>query len=180
MIKTWLLSWGAMAGVLGAMSSVQGWYSAAQTKGLDWSCQAPLVQLMVQLLSGATIMVEVEAEDSVATLKEIVKRREAAIARGLLALPGEEEQRLVAATPWNTPGLASGARVLHDSSTVAECGLRRLATITQLPLEPAPAPAPVPEPEPEPEAKTDEQISAEMFAELDDGDQELSAEELKR
>ena len=37
-----------------------------------------------------------------------------------------------------------------------------------------------PEPEPEPEPKTDEQISAEMFTALDDGDRELSAEELKR
>jgi hypothetical protein len=34
--------------------------------------------------------------------------------------------------------------------------------------------------EPEPEQKTDEQISAEMFAEIDDGDAEISAEELQR
>ena len=52
------------------------------------------------------------------------------------------EDHAVAATPWNTPGLASGAQVLHDSATVAEYGLRRLATLTQLPLEPEPEPEP--------------------------------------
>lgn len=131
-----------MASALGAMSSVQGWYSLEKTKGLDWTCRAPLVQLMVSLLSGATIMVEAEASDTVAELKQIVRRREAAITRGLLALPAEEEDHAVAATPWNTPGLASGAQVLHDSATVAEYGLRRLATLTQLPLEPEPEPEP--------------------------------------
>ena len=46
-------------------------------------------------------------------------------------------------------------------------------------IEGLPEPEPEPGPEPEPQVKTDEQISAEMFAELDDGDQELSTEELK-
>ena len=103
-----------MASTLGAMSSVQGWYSLEKTKGLDWTCRAPLVQLMVTLLSGATIMVEAEASDTIAELKQIVRRREAAITRGL-PLPAEEDHA-VAVTAWNTPGLARGAQVRTRAS----------------------------------------------------------------
>ena len=43
-----------------SFSGVQGWYGRQQTRELDWRCQAPLVQLMIQLLSGGTILVEAE------------------------------------------------------------------------------------------------------------------------
>ena len=51
------------------------------------------MQLMVRLLTGATIMVEAEASDTIAELKQIIRRREAAITRGVLALPPGEGPR---------------------------------------------------------------------------------------
>ena len=56
-----------------SFSGVQGWYGRQQTRELDWRCQAPLVQLMIQLLSGGTILVEAEAGDSIETLKGIIR-----------------------------------------------------------------------------------------------------------
>ena len=110
-----------------SFSGVQGWYGRQQTRELDWRCQAPLVQLMIQLLSGGTILVEAEAGDSIETLKGIIRRREAeALAFGV---PGH-----VGGEPADGPAplLALGTQLLPDERTVAQCGLRRLTVLRQL------------------------------------------------
>ena len=134
-----------------SFSGVQGWYGRQQTRELDWRCQAPLVQLMIQLLSGGTILVEAEAGDSIETLKGIIRRREAeALAFGV---PGH-----VGGEPADGPAplLALGTQLLPDERTVAQCGLRRLTVLRQLPPPPEPEPEPEPELEPEPEPQEQE------------------------
>jgi hypothetical protein len=165
-----------------------GWYSAARATRLDWGCQAPLWQLYVSLADtrspavrsassaggGTTVMVEVEATDTLGLVKERLFEAQAALPAppgrsGPVSMRGLGAAEMRLARPWPRNSLHfhhEGQLLGADYVKVGEAGIRRGQTLLQVRA----ALEPEPEPEPEPlalEAKSEMEMSRDMFLDLD-------------
>ena len=161
-----------------------GWYNPTRALLLDWTCQAPLLQLFVALADGPTVMVEAEATHTIGQLKQIIHAKRAAFSpRTVQAMErrsdGRGAQGLASAGPQQMmlACRTAGKLVpLENGQTLVECKLQSHMTIQQIRAPPEPEPEPEPEQEPEGD-ETDDDAEA-FFATTDEEEPEAKEEKV--